>query len=66
MARTNVYKPAISPALICVLYHEAKRRRMPMTKLIEELLVRALSGTPGWIAASEQYPSEMPSPKRSD
>lgn len=66
MARTNVYTPAIARPLCCALYHEAKRRRMPMTKLIEELLVGALSGTPGWIAASEQYPREMPSPKGSD
>ncbi|MEC5129494.1 hypothetical protein VSU19_22225 [Verrucomicrobiales bacterium BCK34] len=63
MARSKVYNPVVAPPLICALYHEAKRRRMPMTKLIEEVLVRALSGTPGWVAASEQYPREMPSPK---
>lgn len=60
MARSSVYRPAIARPLICAVYHEAKRRRVPMTKLVEELLVDALSGTPGWITASEQYPREMP------
>lgn len=66
MARPSHYQPVISRPLVCALYHEGKRRRVPMTKLIEELLVGALSGTPGWMAASEQYPREMPPPKQSD
>ncbi|MEO7931530.1 MAG: hypothetical protein ABIT76_00075 [Chthoniobacterales bacterium] len=33
MARPNPYSPAISCFLVSVLYHEAKRRKMPMTWL---------------------------------
>lgn len=60
MARPTHYQPVISRPLICALYHEGKRRRLPMTRLIDELLAESLSGTPGWHAAADQYPQEMP------
>lgn len=53
MARPTHYSPPLSRFLVCVLYHEAKRRRIPMTRLAEMLLQAALKGTPGWIQASD-------------
>jgi hypothetical protein len=48
MPRPKHYVPCISRNLVCALYHEAKARRMPMTRLVNELLTAALVGTPGW------------------
>jgi hypothetical protein len=31
-----------------VLYHEARSRQKPMTRLVNELLTAALQGTTGW------------------
>jgi hypothetical protein len=42
------YSPRISRFLVSVLYHEAKHRRTPMTKLTDELLHKQLVGTVGW------------------
>ena len=37
-----------------VLYFEGKRRKMPMTRLLDLILTNALIATPGWkIAESE-------------
>jgi len=54
MARAKHYVPEVSRRLVKVLYFEGKRRKMPMTRLIDELLTDALKATPGWkIAESE-------------
>jgi hypothetical protein len=45
MARPRHYSPVISRFLVSVLYHEAKRRQMPMTKLVDLLLREALEST---------------------
>lgn len=45
MTKTRHYVPTISRSLVRVLYHEGKRRRMPMTRLVDELLTKALSNT---------------------
>lgn len=42
MARPKHYSPQISRFLVSVLYFEAKARKIPMTKLTEELLKQAL------------------------
>jgi hypothetical protein len=42
---TRHYSPQISRVLVCALYHEAKRRRVPMTTLVDELVGRALSNS---------------------
>jgi hypothetical protein len=34
--------------MVSVLYHEAKRRKMPMTKLTDDLLRQALDGSESW------------------
>ena len=56
MARTRHYVPVISRPVVAVLYHEAKCRRIPMTKLVDRLLVESLVGTSGWRAASQDWP----------
>ena len=38
-----MYSPKISPDLIPVLYHEAKSRRIPMTRLVNRLLSDSLA-----------------------
>ena len=54
MARAKHYVPEVSKHLVKVLYFEGKRRKMPMTSLVNEILTNALKATPGWkIAESE-------------
>lgn len=52
MARPLHYSPTISRFVVSVLYHEAKQRGIPMTKLTDNLLRKALSGTIGWETAT--------------
>jgi len=52
MARPRHYSPQLSRFLVSVLYHQAKHRKIPMTKLTDELLQNALRGSPGWIRAT--------------
>ncbi|MCH7225096.1 hypothetical protein [Haloferula sp. A504] len=42
MARNRSYSPRIERDLVSALYHEAKHRRIPMTKLVDDLLRPAL------------------------
>lgn len=65
MARANHYVPRISRFLVCVLFHERKRRRVPMTQLVDELLTDALKATPGWEIARNQFP-ESSTPQDKD
>lgn len=51
MARPSHYSPAIDRFLVAALYHEARLRRVPMTRLVDGLLRRALEGSRGWDAA---------------
>ena len=64
MARPRHYSPQLSRFLVSVLYHQAKHRKIPMTKLTEDLLQNALRGSPGWIQATtlkfaEDTPKEV-------
>ncbi len=64
MARPRHYSPQLSRFLVSVLYHQAKHRKIPMTKLTDELLQNALRGSPGWIQATtltlaEDTPKEV-------
>ena len=52
MARPKHYSPQLSLLLVSVLYHEAKHRKIPMTKLADQLLLKALKGSHGWIQAT--------------
>jgi len=42
MARPTCYVPTIRRDLIAALYHERIRRGIPMTRLINEIIERAL------------------------
>ena len=46
-----MYSPQLSESLIPVLYHLRKARGIPMTKLVNELIVKALR--------AEELPSEI-------
>jgi hypothetical protein len=48
MASSTHYSPAIDAVLVSALYHEARRRGVPMTKLADELLKGSLERTEGW------------------
>jgi len=48
MAQARYYSPQISRFLVSVLYHEAQRRQIPMTRLTDELLRQQLSGSESW------------------
>ncbi len=56
MAKATCYQPVISRALIAALFHEAKRCRLPMTRLVDRLLQESLQGTPGWETAAHEWP----------
>jgi len=48
MPRPKHYSPEIERFLVSCLYHEARERRIPMTRLVNELLRQALDGSTGW------------------
>ena len=60
MPKTH-YSPRISRFLVSVLYHEARRRQIPMTTLTDELLRRQLAGSESWAKAEELRIAEGPS-----
>jgi len=60
MAQTRYYSPRISRFLVSVLYYEAQRRQIPMTKLTEELLKQQLVGTESWEEAQGMRIAEEP------
>lgn len=62
MPRPRHYVPCISRKVVCALYHEARRRRVPMTRLADELLSTALQGTVGWQVAHSTCALQEPIP----
>ena len=56
MATPRHYVPTISRPVVAALFHEAKRHRIPMTRLVDCLLRESLRGTPGWTRASRDWP----------
>jgi hypothetical protein len=56
MNRERYYSPRIDRFLVRVLYHEAKQRGLPMTKLVNELLEEQLRDGHGWRVAEESNP----------
>ncbi len=48
MPRPHHYSPAIERFLVSVLYHEARHRKIPMTRLTNQLLKDALANSVGW------------------
>ena len=59
MARSTHYTPPLSRFLVCALYHEARQRRIPMTRLANNLIEWALKRTPGWKEAQAQEGMQM-------
>jgi hypothetical protein len=58
MPNQRHYSPKISRFLVSVLYHEARRRNIPMTKLTDELLRQQLAGSESWEMAKESKVAE--------
>ena len=52
--RQKHYTPAIHRFLVCALFHEAKRRHIKMTVLVNQLLSQQLTGGEGWQQAMKQ------------
>ena len=48
------YTPPLSRFLVCALFHEAKVRGIPMTRLANNLMEAALRESPGWKQAQAQ------------
>ena len=52
--------PPLSRFLVCALYHEARQRKIPMTRLANDLIELALKETPGWkVAQAQQEAMQM-------
>lgn len=62
MPNNKHYSPRISRFLVSVLYHEAKRRQIPMTKLTDDLLRQQLIGSESWEEAQGTRVAEEPPP----
>ena len=60
MPRPCHYSPVIERFLVSVLYHEARHRQMPMTRLTNEIIKRALANSVGWQLASQSLNSPAP------
>jgi len=45
--------PSLSRSNVRALYHEAKHRKIPMTRLADELVAKRLAGSVGWQKAQE-------------
>jgi alkylated DNA nucleotide flippase Atl1 len=48
MPRTRHYSPQLSRLVVSALYHEARSRKVPMTRLADSLLRQSLAGSTGW------------------
>ncbi len=48
MARFSHYSPPIRREIVRALYHERVRRKIPMTRLVESILIDALKDTESW------------------
>jgi hypothetical protein len=57
MSRPRHYSPAIERFLGSVLYHEARHRQVPMTRLTNEIIKQALANSVGWQLASKSLDS---------
>ena len=61
MSKRSHYSPALSRFNVCVLYHEAKHKGVPMTQLADEIFSKALIDSEGWKQAQAQL-QENPTP----
>ena len=60
----NLYSPKLSDDVVCALYREGQRRRMPMTRLADELLRHSLESNrqtgPAILRVCEGQPLPVP------
>ena len=54
MSHPHSYQPELHPHLIKGLYHEAKLRGVPMTRLLREIVAEALEPTEGMQRARKE------------
>ncbi|MCF7785985.1 MAG: hypothetical protein K9N47_07680 [Prosthecobacter sp.] len=54
MPRRTHYSPCINRVVICALYHEGRRLRRPMTRLVNDLLTSCMRDTEAWSIAAKQ------------
>jgi hypothetical protein len=54
MAKSTHYTPPLSRFIVCALYHEAKTRGIPMTRLANNLVEAGLKESVGWQKAQDQ------------
>ncbi|MDZ4405934.1 hypothetical protein [Prosthecobacter sp.] len=54
MPRRTHYSPCIDRVIVCALYHERRRLRRPMTRLVNDLLTSCLRDTESWSIATTQ------------
>lgn len=62
MPRPTHYSPAIERFLVSVLYHEARQRNIPMTRLTNQILRKELAASVGWHLALQSLPSPANQP----
>lgn len=53
------YTPPLSRFNVCALYHEAKARGIPMTRLANDVVEAGLKESPGWKQAQAQEAMRM-------
>ena len=54
-----MYSPKIAEDLIPVLYRQAKTRGIPMTRLVDEILRRALKDSVLRVSDEDQHPDQV-------
>jgi hypothetical protein len=59
MARPNHYSPLIQRDLVGLLYHEAKRRKLPMTKLVDQILRKAMKDRKITLISRETHQDQL-------
>lgn len=60
MPKFRHYSPQLSRFVVSVLYHEAQTRKMPMTKLTDQLLRQSLQGSESWQKVESLRVAESP------
>ena len=55
MAQNRHYSPVIDRFLVSVLYHDARRHGIPMTRRVDELLRKSLKDSAAWSDAQESW-----------
>jgi len=62
MAKNRHYSPVIDRFLISVLYFDARRHGIPMTRRVDVLLRDALQGSEAWREAEQSWSLRENSP----